>query len=97
MLKEEIGYFLENGIENFDFFYGDYWLELEAQGQLRLDLAFSRDQEYKIYVQHKMIEKGADLFAWLQKVLIYMFAVMLNTWPRMWKLLYIKLCNSMEK
>ena len=31
----------------------------------RLDLAFSRDQARKIYVQTKMREHGADLFAWL--------------------------------
>lgn len=28
----------------------------------QLDLAFSRDQEQKIYVQHKMWEKGEELF-----------------------------------
>ena len=33
----------------------------------RLDLAFSRDQDHKIYVQDRMREKGADLFAWLQE------------------------------
>ncbi|AZG44761.1 sulfite reductase subunit alpha [Gordonia insulae] len=33
----------------------------------RLDLAFSRDQEHKIYVQDRMREQGADLFAWLSQ------------------------------
>jgi sulfite reductase (NADPH) flavoprotein alpha-component len=32
----------------------------------RLDLAFSRDQEEKVYVQHKMHEHGKDLFEWLE-------------------------------
>ncbi|WP_245720451.1 bifunctional nitrate reductase/sulfite reductase flavoprotein subunit alpha [Nocardia uniformis] len=32
----------------------------------RLDLAFSRDQRERIYVQHRMIEHGAELWAWLQ-------------------------------
>ncbi|GAB4589325.1 hypothetical protein Ntsu_71570 [Nocardia sp. IFM 10818] len=33
----------------------------------RLDLAFSRDQRERIYVQHRMIEHGAELWAWLQE------------------------------
>jgi len=32
----------------------------------RVNLAFSRDQEQKVYVQHKMVENGADLFKWLE-------------------------------
>lgn len=32
----------------------------------RLDLAFSRDQQQKIYVQHRMLEQGKDLYAWLE-------------------------------
>lgn len=32
----------------------------------RLDLAFSRDQAEKVYVQNRMREHGSDLFAWLQ-------------------------------
>ncbi len=31
----------------------------------RVNVAFSRDQKEKIYVQHKMLEHGAELFAWL--------------------------------
>ncbi|OMC36024.1 sulfite reductase subunit alpha [Mycobacterium sp. GA-1841] len=50
-----------------DFLYGP---ELEAfrdAGTLtRLDVAFSRDQEAKIYVQQRMRENAAELFAWLQ-------------------------------
>ena len=33
----------------------------------RLDVAFSRDQEEKVYVQHKMLEKGKELFTWLEE------------------------------
>lgn len=33
----------------------------------RLDLAFSRDQEEKIYVQNRLQEKGQDVFEWLEK------------------------------
>ncbi|ANY69453.1 reductase [Paenibacillus sp. BIHB 4019] len=50
-----------------DFYYKE---ELEAmqQGGIlhRLDTAFSRDQAEKIYVQHRMIEHGAELWSWLQ-------------------------------
>ena len=31
-----------------------------------MDLAFSRDQEHKIYVQDRMLEAGAELWKWLQ-------------------------------
>ena len=48
------------------FFYQDYWLDLEAKGQLRLDVAFSRDQHHKVYVQDRMLEQQRDIFAWLQ-------------------------------
>ncbi|MGW5552766.1 molybdopterin-dependent oxidoreductase [Nocardia beijingensis] len=32
----------------------------------RVDLAFSRDQRERIYVQHRMIEHGAELWSWLR-------------------------------
>ncbi len=49
------------------FLYGDYWQELVEAGKLRLDTAFSRDQEHKIYVQHRMLEHGSELFSWLEQ------------------------------
>lgn len=33
----------------------------------RIDLAFSRDQEEKIYVQNRMLEHGAEIWAWLNE------------------------------
>ncbi len=50
-----------------DFYYSDFWEELEKQGRLRLDLAFSRDQAEKVYVQHKMLENKKTLWEWIQR------------------------------
>ena len=50
-----------------DFLYQVEWQQTLAAGQLqRLDLAFSRDQAEKVYVQHKLREHGRDLFDWLE-------------------------------
>jgi sulfite reductase (NADPH) flavoprotein alpha-component len=50
-----------------DFLYEEELTAMRADGTLsRLDLAFSRDQAEKIYVQTRMIESGADIWAWLQ-------------------------------
>jgi sulfite reductase (NADPH) flavoprotein alpha-component len=48
------------------FLYEDFWTELVDIGKLRLDTAFSRDQEDKIYVQHRLIEQGAEVWQWIQ-------------------------------
>jgi sulfite reductase (NADPH) flavoprotein alpha-component len=51
-----------------DFIYRDELDVMQQSGLLnRLDLAFSRDQAEKIYVQDKMRERGAELFAWLEQ------------------------------
>jgi sulfite reductase (NADPH) flavoprotein alpha-component len=50
-----------------DFLYQLEWQQALKAGQLqRLDLAFSRDQADKVYVQHKLREHGRDLFDWLE-------------------------------
>lgn len=58
--------FFGNQHFEYDFLYRDElsgWLD---QGYLsRLDLAFSRDQAEKLYVQHKMLENAAELWQWL--------------------------------
>jgi sulfite reductase (NADPH) flavoprotein alpha-component len=48
------------------FYYQDEFTAWAARGLLRLDLAFSRDQPEKIYVQHRMREAARDLYAWLE-------------------------------
>lgn len=50
-----------------DYFYSEYFEGLASTGKLRLDLAFSRDQPEKIYVQHRMLEQSKDLWRWLQE------------------------------
>jgi len=50
-----------------DFYYREELETMQRNGYLhRLDTAFSRDQPQKVYVQHRMIEHGAQLWAWLQ-------------------------------
>ena len=50
-----------------DFLYREELQAMQAAGTLtRLDLAFSRDQSEKIYVQQRMLETAAELFAWLE-------------------------------
>ncbi|MDX5312415.1 MAG: flavodoxin domain-containing protein, partial [Rhodococcus sp. (in: high G+C Gram-positive bacteria)] len=50
-----------------DYLYRDEIEAMHADGFLtRLDLAFSRDQRQKIYVQDRMREHGAQLWKWLQ-------------------------------
>ena len=50
-----------------DFLYGDQLNGyLREKSLTRLDLAFSRDQDYKIYVQDRMRERASELFAWIQ-------------------------------
>ncbi len=50
-----------------DFLYRDELSALAADGTLtRLDTAFSRDQQEKIYVQTRMLEQAAEFYAWLE-------------------------------
>jgi sulfite reductase (NADPH) flavoprotein alpha-component len=52
----------------YDFLYQLEWQEHLKNGVLtRLDVAFSRDQPEKIYVQHRMLERAAQLYAWLEQ------------------------------
>lgn len=49
------------------FFYESYWLSLQTQNKLRIEAAFSRDQEHKVYVQHRIKENAEEFFDWLQQ------------------------------
>lgn len=49
-----------------NFYYRDDLEDMVRDGFLnRLDLAFSRDQASRVYVQHKMLDYGADVWRWL--------------------------------
>lgn len=52
--------------EKSDFFYRNEFEGYMKDGILtRLDTAFSRDQEHKIYVQHRMLENARELWEWI--------------------------------
>jgi sulfite reductase (NADPH) flavoprotein alpha-component len=52
----------------FDFLYQTEWQDHLANGTLtNLDVAFSRDQPEKIYVQDRMRAKSSELYQWLQE------------------------------
>jgi sulfite reductase (NADPH) flavoprotein alpha-component len=51
-----------------DFLYQTEWQRWLKAGTLtRMDVAFSRDQPQKIYVQHRLNEKSRDVYAWLEE------------------------------
>lgn len=50
-----------------DFLYQVEWQKYLKDGVLsKLSLAFSRDQAEKVYVQHKLIEHGEEVYQWLE-------------------------------
>ena len=52
---------------NCDFFYEDELTSMYSAGFLtKLSLAWSRDNDQKIYVQHRMREAGRDLWSWIE-------------------------------
>ncbi|MEK4005872.1 assimilatory sulfite reductase (NADPH) flavoprotein subunit [Paenibacillus sp. FSL H3-0333] len=51
-----------------DFLYQTDWQRMLKDGVLsRLDVAFSRDTEEKVYVQHRILEQSKELYRWLQE------------------------------
>ncbi len=72
--REEIGArgksWLFFGDQHFvtDFLYQTEWQKWLKDGVLsKMDVAFSRDTEEKVYVQHRMVEHSKELFEWLQE------------------------------
>jgi sulfite reductase (NADPH) flavoprotein alpha-component len=57
------------GERNFttDFLYQAEIQQYQATGILhQVNVAFSRDSDHKVYVQHRMAEQGRELFHWLE-------------------------------
>jgi len=51
-----------------DYLYKEEWEKYQKDGRLdRVDLAFSRDQENKIYVQDRLRENAAEIWKWLDQ------------------------------
>ena len=49
-----------------DFLYQTEWQKLLKDGYLeKIDVAFSRDQEEKFYVQHRLVENQKEVFNWI--------------------------------
>src|SRR5690554_1428793 len=54
-------------------FYSDFLYQLEWQKLLkskrlqRMEVAFSRDQKEKVYIQHKLLAHKKEVFEWLEK------------------------------
>jgi len=55
-----------------DYLYEDEWIAYQKDGILSdLDLAWSRDQQEKVYVQHKMLEKKGQIWSWLNEGAVF--------------------------
>lgn len=60
--------FFGNPHESTDFLYREQLEQMQKEGVLtKLTTAFSRDQAEKIYVQHRMLEEGAEIWKWIDE------------------------------
>lgn len=51
----------------YDYFYSDFWERLKKEQFFHMSVAFSRDHEHKVYVQHKLWEERKVVWDWLQE------------------------------
>ncbi|APH04879.1 assimilatory sulfite reductase (NADPH) flavoprotein subunit [Bacillus weihaiensis] len=55
-----------------DFLYQTEWQKWVKDGVLtKMDVAFSRDNEEKVYVQHRMLENSKEFFQWLEEGAVF--------------------------
>ena len=51
-----------------DFLYQTEWQKFLKDGTLeKMDVAFSRDQAEKVYIQHKLLEEAASVYEWIEQ------------------------------
>jgi sulfite reductase (NADPH) flavoprotein alpha-component len=50
-----------------NFYFEEFLTDLEKKHFLKLSCAFSRDQEKKIYVQHRIEENAKEFFSWIKQ------------------------------
>ena len=51
-----------------DFLYQTEWQKFLKDGTLeKMNVAFSRDQAEKVYIQHKLLEEAASVYEWIQQ------------------------------
>ena len=50
-----------------DFYYEEEWQRHIQENRLKLDLAFSRDQAHKIYVQDRLLENAKEVWQWIDE------------------------------
>ncbi len=51
-----------------DFLYQTEWQKFLHDGTLeKMNVAFSRDQEEKVYIQHKLLEEAASVYEWIEQ------------------------------
>lgn len=65
-----------------DFLYQTEWQNWLKKGVLtQLDVAFSRDSDKKVYVQHKLLHNSSKIFEWLENgASFYVCGDMKNMW-----------------
>lgn len=59
--------------QQYDFLYEDYFSRLHHSGRLLMNLAFSRDSDQKVYVQHVMWEERRRLASWIDAKGAYLY------------------------
>ena len=67
-----------------DFLYQTEWQKWLKDGVLtKMDVAFSRDTDEKVYVQHRMLEQRRNCSSGSKKGHLFTFAEMKNIWHMM--------------